>query len=106
MLISSPDLPLLRGIKVLRAGIQLGNMKGKLFFPDHALAMALSPRDGYPAFDASHDEAAAYLRGETIPCPDDLSGFLLVSHQGLTLGFGKASGGQIKNHYPKGLRRP
>ena len=105
-LISSPDLPPLRGIKVLRAGIQLGNMKGKLFFPDHALAMTLSPRDGYPAFDASHDEAAAYLRGETIPCPDDLSGFLLVSHQGLTLGFGKASGGQIKNHYPKGLRRP
>ena len=106
MLIYAPDLPPLRGIKVMRAGIQLGNVKGKLFFPDHALAMTLSPADGYPAYNASYDQAAAYQRGETIPCPDELSGFLLVCHQGLSLGFGKASGGQIKNHYPKGLRRP
>ena len=28
---------------MLRAGVQLGVLKGKVFVPDHALAMALSP---------------------------------------------------------------
>ena len=31
-------------------------------------------------------------------------GWTLVTHAGLALGWGKASGGQVKNHYPKGLR--
>jgi len=35
-----------------------------------------------------------------------LKGFVVLSYQGYQIGFGKASGGQCKNHYPKGLRRP
>lgn len=42
-LLSAPDLPPLDGVRVLRAGVQLGSMKGKVFAPDHALAMVLSP---------------------------------------------------------------
>ena len=38
--------------------------------------------------------------------PEDMSGWALAVYEGLVLGFGKASGGQFKNHYPKGLRRP
>jgi len=105
-LLYCPPLPPLRSIKVLRAGLQLGAMKGKLFFPDHALAMAPMTNSGFPCFDTDAAGAEAYLRGETLPCADALSGFMLVRYQGLALGFGKASGGQIKNHYPKGLRRP
>lgn len=105
MLLSAPPLPPLKGLKVLRAGLQLGSMKGKVFIPDHALAMGL-PADGrYPAVAADETQAAAYQRGETLPAPDGLSGFCLVTLDGLALGFGKASDGQVKNHYPKGLRR-
>ena len=49
--------------------------------------------------------SGVYQRGETLPAPDGLSGFCLVTLDGLALGFGKASDGQVKNHYPKGLRR-
>nr|MCR4814157.1 Fmu (Sun) protein [Lachnospiraceae bacterium] len=28
----------------------------------------------------------------------------LVTYEGYSLGFGKASNGVLKNHYPKGLR--
>jgi len=105
MLISSPDLPPLKGLKVLRAGIQLGNMKGKVFVPDHALAMALPAGGPFPAQPADEGQAAAYQRGETLPAPDGFTGYCLVTLDGLTLGFGKASDGQIKNHSPKGLRR-
>ena len=105
MLISAPDLPPLKGLKVLRAGLQLGSMKGKIFMPDHALAMGLPTGGGYPNLAVDEKQAAAYQRGETLPAPEGLNGFCLVTLDGLSLGFGKASDGQVKNHYPKGLRR-
>ena len=105
MLISAPDLPPLKGLKVLRAGLQLGSMKGKIFMPDHALAMGLPTGGDLPAHAVDEAQAAAYQRGETLPAPEGLNGFCLVTLDGLSLGFGKASDGQVKNHYPKGLRR-
>lgn len=105
MLIAAPNLPPLKGLKVLRAGLQLGSMKGKVFLPDHALAMGLPTNGDYPAVAVNETQAAAYQRGETLPAPEDISGYCLVTLDGLALGFGKASDGQVKNHYPKGLRR-
>ncbi len=104
-LIAAPDLPPLKGIKVLRAGWQLGSLKGKIFNPDHALAMGLPIPNHLPIFPVDEAAAAAYQRGETLSCPDALTGYVLVVLDGLPLGFGKASAGQVKNHYPKGLRR-
>lgn len=106
MLISSPDLPPLKGVKVLRAGIQLGALKGKVFAPDHALAMALSQPYALPQVPLSREEALRYQSGETIDCDERLSGWVLPVYEGTALGFGKCSSGQMKNHYPKGLRRP
>ncbi|MED4604284.1 hypothetical protein P9314_27015, partial [Paenibacillus validus] len=47
-----------------------------------------------------------YLRGETLDAAAPGSGWTLVTFEGFALGWGKQSGTQIKNHYPKGLRRP
>ena len=105
-LLSAPDLPPLDGIRVLRAGVQLGVMKGKIFAPDHALAMCLSPACGLPVLALDCAGALRYQSGEALPAPEDMSGWALAVYEGLVLGFGKASGGQFKNHYPKGLRRP
>ncbi|MBR3874839.1 MAG: RsmB/NOP family class I SAM-dependent RNA methyltransferase [Clostridia bacterium] len=105
-LLSCPDLPPLKGIKVLRAGVQLGVLKGKVFVPDHALAMALPAPYSIPTFALSCEEALRYQSGEALTVPDSLRGYVLPTLDGLALGFGKASDGQLKNHYPKGLRRP
>ena len=91
---------------MLRAGVQLGVLKGKVFAPDHALAMALSPACGLPSLALNREEALRYQSGEALPAPEGMSGWALAVYEGLVLGFGKASGGQFKNHYPKGLRRP
>ena len=45
----------------------------------------------------------AFLRGEEIPCDSD-KGWTAVCVAGIPVGFGKASGGKLKNRYPKGLR--
>lgn len=104
--IMPPFLPSLDGIKVLRFGLHLGTVKKNRFEPSHSLAMALNPQDAVQCTELSisDKEIFSYLRGETIPA-GDLKGWCLISVSGYTTGWGKASGGIIKNHYPKGLRR-
>lgn len=95
-------LPPLQGVKTLRVGLQLGMLRGKVFTPDHALALALPAAHRVPV---SPEEARAYQRGETLPASDAPRGWVCPTLEGMQLGFGKVSDGQMKNHYPKGLRK-
>lgn len=105
-LLYAPDLPPLDGLRVLRAGCCLGTLKGRVLAPDHALAMALPLPYSLPTLPLSRQDALRYQAGEALSCPEALSGYVLPTYGGLALGFGKCSAGQMKNHYPKGLRRP
>ena len=96
----------LQGLRVLRAGLCAGVIAGLergrgRFEPDHALALAAG--GAFASFPVDEASAIAYLRGETLPAPD-LRGWHTVTYRGLPLGWGKASDGVMKNHYPKGLR--
>ena len=103
-LVHLPGCPDVRGLRVLRAGLHLGQMKGKTFMPDHAWAMACLP-PAAPRVPLTAAQAARYQAGETIPMLDAPRGFVLPTLAGLALGWGKVSDGVMKNHYPKGLRR-
>lgn len=51
-----------------------------------------------------------YLRGEAIETDMSkgtalIKGWCLVCADGYSIGWGKAAGEQLKNHYPKGLRK-
>lgn len=94
----------LAGVKVLRPGLCLLTDRKNRFEPAHALAMALTGEDTARVRELTMEEARRYLRGESIPCGQE-RGWILLTCEGYSLGFGKASGGQIKNHYPKGLRK-
>ena len=98
---NAPDLS---GLRVLRSGLQLGEVKKGRFEPAHALALAICAKQAQRTLplSANEERAAAYLRGETLPC--DQKGWVLVTVDGWPLGWGKASNGVLKNHYPKGLR--
>ncbi|GFN30259.1 RsmF rRNA methyltransferase first C-terminal domain-containing protein [Paenibacillus xylaniclasticus] len=99
----------LEGLKVVRPGLQLGELKTKRIEPAHSLALALQPNEITAAkvvsYRAESPEIAAYLRGETLQTDDGLSGWTIVAADGYPLGWAKASSGQLKNHLPKGLRR-
>jgi NOL1/NOP2/sun family putative RNA methylase len=96
----------LQGLKILRPGLHLGTIKKNRLEPSHSLALAL-PRqvltNSYN-FSASSPEIMNYLHGEAIQGENRHNGWLLITIDGLALGWGKESNGQIKNHYPKGLR--
>ena len=98
-----PELtPMLDGLRVLRAGLELGvSTKGR-FEPAHAWALWLKTAASMADFPADSPEIAAYLRGETVPGTQ--KGWTLVCAGGLSLGWAKGSDGVLKNHFPKGLR--
>lgn len=96
-------LPELRGLKVLRPGLELGTVKKDRFEPAHALALWLKDCANTQDFPPDSQEMAAYLHGEVVP--SDRKGWCLVTAGGYSIGWGKGDGQVLKNHYPKGLRR-
>ncbi|MBR4863997.1 MAG: RsmB/NOP family class I SAM-dependent RNA methyltransferase [Oscillospiraceae bacterium] len=95
------DMPDLRGIKVVRPGLELGELKKDRFEPAHALALWL--REASCSHDLAADAVAGYMHGETVPSGE--KGWCLVTVDGYSIGWGKGDGSVLKNHYPKGLRR-
>ncbi len=90
------------GARVLRCGLHLGAMKGKVFAPDHALAAALGARE---RVTLDGEAACAYMMGEALPASGGIRGWAAACYCGVPLGWVKGSDGILKNHYPKGLRR-
>ena len=124
------ETPSLRGLKVLRPGLHLGTVKKNRFEPSHALALFLKKEQAVHAVNLACDGTAVrkYLEGQTLTIGEgcdvemadimtrgrmaagqaDVSlpkGWCLVCVDGYSLGWGKAAGAILKNHYPKGLRK-
>jgi NOL1/NOP2/sun family putative RNA methylase len=98
------ELNQIGNLKILRPGLHIGEFKKNRFEPSYALAMSLQLSDVKNKCDLKEDnQAYRFLKGETLNI-ETKKGWVLVSYRGYPLGFGKASEGKIKNHYPKGLR--
>lgn len=97
------DMPDLRGLKVVRPGLELGLVKKDRFEPAHALALWLVTCDNTEDFSADSPQIDKYLHGDVVPSVK--TGWCLVTVNGFSLGWGKGDGRVLKNHYPKGLRR-
>ena len=95
-----------KGMGVLRGGVLLGDMMKNRIEPSHALFMAAKAEECRSAvsFGADSRELAAFLHGEEIAVESALKGFAAVACENTVTGFGKCSGGRLKNRYPKGLR--
>ncbi|WP_374723351.1 RsmF rRNA methyltransferase first C-terminal domain-containing protein [Calidifontibacillus erzurumensis] len=100
------DCPNFQGLRVLRAGLHLGELKKNRFEPNHSLALALTKDDvlhTYPLSSTEDERWLQYLKGETFTTSED-RGWILVTIDGFPLGWGKEAKGILKNFYPKGLR--
>lgn len=101
-------LPEISGLGVLRAGVEVGEIKGKRIEPAHGLFMAARQEDlQYSvSFPSNSAEIASFLRGEELGVELDApnGSYVGVCVDQVTVGYGKYSSGRLKNHYPKGLR--
>lgn len=98
------QLPQLCGLRVLRAGLELGEVLKNRFVPAHAWALWLHELPNTLPLHTTDTALARYLAGEVLPGAQ--TGWTLVQVDGCSLGWAKGAGGQLKNHYPKALRRP
>ena len=97
------EMPEIKGLKVLRPGLELGEVKKDRFEPAHALALWLGDCASTESFPAESDTIRDYMAGQVIP--SESRGWCLVRVGDYSLGWGKGDGKVLKNHYPKGLRR-
>lgn len=97
----------LKGLRILRNGLYLGEMRHDRFQPSQALASALNP-DEYGNildFDLNDERVMKYLRCETLDVRDRcVKGCVLVCADGHPLGFGQVEKGILKNKYPANYR--
>ncbi len=102
-----PDTPLpdFANLHLLCAGVLAGSLVKNRFEPSHALFMAYGALCENREMLTLHDtRTLAWLRGEEIDALTAKNGYAAVLVDGMPIGFGKISGGKVKNHYPKGLR--
>lgn len=104
------DTSAFKGIKFLRNGLFLGELKKNRFEPSQPFAMALSMKDYDSVLNLSADDdrIPRYLKGETLSvqeseCNRD-SGWQLICTDGYPLGWGKLVGQTLKNKYAAGWR--
>ncbi|ABX43152.1 Fmu (Sun) domain protein [Lachnoclostridium phytofermentans ISDg] len=101
------DLVDLKGLRILRSGLLLGEMKKNRFEPSQALASALkaSEYDNIYNLSSKDEDVIRYLKCESIEIKKECKdGWLLVCVDGYPLGFGKYSKGNFKNKYLPGWR--
>ncbi len=93
-------------LRIVHAGIRVGEMKGKDTVPSHALAMSTAlRREAFASVDISREEAVRYLRKETITLPSETErGYVTVCYKGFPLGFAKHLGNRANNLYPQEWR--
>ena len=93
-------------LKVLHAGITLGEIKGKDLIPHHSLAMSTAlAKDVFPKAEVTYEQAIAYLRKEGLVLDADVPrGYVLLTYQQVPLGFVKNIGNRANNLYPQEWR--
>ena len=93
-------------VKVIHAGITLGEMKGKDLIPHHSLAMSTALADGaFPKAEVTYEQAIAYLRKESLVLDTGVPrGYVLLTYQNIPLGFMKNIGNRANNLYPQEWR--
>lgn len=93
-------------LRILSAGVVVGESKGKDLIPSQALALSLELNPStFPDTELTWEEAIHYLRKEAITLPEGLpKGYLLMRYQGVPLGFVKHLGNRSNNLYPQEWR--
>lgn len=107
-----PDMEVdIKGLKVQRAGLHIGEFKKQRFEPSHSLALALKYSEAKNVVKLTCDDpqTTGFFNGQSVMLSDGQAaeckkGWALVCVDGYPAGWGKVNGAQVKNHYPKGLR--
>lgn len=91
---------------VIKMGVEVLENLGKRYEPLHNAFTACDKDSAKNVLnlDINDEKLYKFLHGEEISADPSLKGYTLVCVNDIPLSFGKCSGGNLKNKYPKGLR--
>lgn len=90
----------------ISTGFGLAEERGKGIAPQHSLSMAKDlRREAFKEKPLSKEEALTFLRTEALPPDENLPlGVILLTYEGIALGFAKNVGNRLNNLYPNEWR--
>jgi NOL1/NOP2/sun family putative RNA methylase len=95
------DVALLqKNLYLKKAGVQLGEIKGKDLVPHHELALSSIISDDITKIELTENEALQYLRKKEISVNTDYKGWALCTYKSFPLGWIKILHNRVNNYYP------
>lgn len=106
-----PDMEVdIKGLKVQRAGLHIGEFKKQRFEPSHSLALALklSEAKNVVKLTCDNPQTIGFFNGQSVMLSDEQAaeckkGWALVCVDGYPAGWGKVNGAQVKTIILRGL---
>ncbi len=99
----SSILQLASQLYIKKAGVSVGELKGKDFIPAHEYALSYLPLDLFNRVDLDKEQALSYLRRAEFNCSGE-KGWNLMRYNGLGLGWAKILPNRTNNYYPQEWR--
>ncbi|MDE6481101.1 MAG: RsmB/NOP family class I SAM-dependent RNA methyltransferase [Muribaculaceae bacterium] len=94
-----------KGVRIISAGVEIGEIKGKDLIPSHPLAMSTVKAHSFPEVELSKEDALRYLSRDAVLLPEQTpKGYVTVTYEGYPLGFLKNLGNRANNLYPNEYR--
>jgi NOL1/NOP2/fmu family ribosome biogenesis protein len=84
---------------IKKAGVALGEQKGKDIVPSHEWAMLQGKKEGWPLVQVDREQALSFLARQTFELPLD-KGWSLLTYKNCVLGWVKNAGSRLNNYYP------
>jgi len=95
---------ILSGLKVVYAGVRVGELMRDKLIPDHALAMSGLVADSTAGINLNYEQAIRYLQRKDLKIDTEQKGWQLVNFEGHPTGWINVLPNRINNYYPKELR--
>jgi len=103
----SAYLQIKNSLRIISAGVALGEIKGQDRIPAHSLAMSNALSDeAFPRWEVDKETAINYLRKDVLQIiPQEIpKGYVLITYKAHPLGFVKNIGTRANNLYPQEWR--
>jgi NOL1/NOP2/fmu family ribosome biogenesis protein len=92
-------------LRLVKAGICLGELKHDQLIPAHELALSVNLSSDIPRAELTLEQAQSYLKKGSLPtsCFNGI-GWQTVTYKGLSLGWVKVLPNRVNNYLPAALR--
>lgn len=98
-------LQIKNNLRILYAGVKIGDMKQKDLLPAHELALStILNRSAFPEIDLTIEEAITYLKRDDISPQSANRGWNLITYRNTPLGWVKNLGNRFNSAFPKEWR--